>query len=498
MKTTRYALPLFVLMLAAAGIEAQVTFTDTNHTIDVRQQGQIKTVGIVRNLSIVDGRLFFHNADVLFSAPLQEGGLGRATADEQMLQVDDKMEYVVKHPQTGDYFFTKTSNKGVSQLFRLHYDETRNGKPVVSKVKLGKFSSSIEHPVFSATGDLMVFSSDDFYGFGGYDLWYSRMVDGEWQEPRNMGRRINTTGNETAPFIDNDFLYYATNSDFSSTGHDFFCTRLIATSNQSGDTVFTFPIGRSEVQRIPYPLSSLSGDYEMVTVSATQTAVFVSDRNATDQLFVSQGRMDSYLLEGDVENITTGNRLSHVRIDISLASSRNTVLFSQYNGNQGHYRLYLQPEEDYLVTFSTDNYLSNTIEVNTHRTETENLLQSVNYPILLLTFDTLRPYVYQCIHLFGSEVGTDLVNEGQQTLESVARFLQQNPQRSVEITAVYSERSNTNYNRLICTSRLEAIRNFLVKQQAPSENIELATPQTHQVLVNETEVATNAILLQFK
>lgn len=496
----RHILIIILLLLTFTTIEAQVASTDTNHTIQVLQQGQIKTVGKVRNLSIVDNRLFFYNADVLFSAPIEKEGLGRASADEQMHFIDEKMEYVTKCPVTGDYYFTKTNHKGVSLLYRLHFDANKNGKPVISRVKLGKFGSTVEHPTLSSNGDIMVFTSTDFYGFGGYDLWYTQRIDGQWQEPRNMGRRINTTGDEIAPYIVGDMLYYATNSDFSSTGHDIYCTRLIATSNQSGDTVFTFPIGRSTVQRLPNPISSMFNDYEIVMHPTTQTIIFASNRDemGSDQLYVTQNRVDCMMLEGDVENATTGERLPDVRIDVALASKKNNIIFSQRSGQQGYYRLYLQPEENYLITFSTTNFLSNTIEVNTQRTETEDLQQIVNYPILLLTFDTVSSYVYQGVNLFGSEVGTDLIEEGQQTLESVARFLQENPHRAVEITAVYSEQDNRNYNRLICTSRLESVRAFLEKQQVLANNITLNTPQTHQMLVRGTDIESNAIIFKFK
>ena len=51
---------------------------------------------------------------------------------------------------------------------------------------------------------------------GGTDIWYcTRLPNGKWSPPANMGPKVNTNGDEEAPFISNDgkALY------FSSTGH---------------------------------------------------------------------------------------------------------------------------------------------------------------------------------------------------------------------------------------------------------------------------------------
>lgn len=68
----------------------------------------------------------------------------------------------------------------------------------------------------SCDGSLLYFASNRDDGEGGADIWVcERLPDGRWAEPRNLGNKINTEGDEEAPFITNDgkVLY------FSSTGH---------------------------------------------------------------------------------------------------------------------------------------------------------------------------------------------------------------------------------------------------------------------------------------
>ena len=47
----------------------------------------------------------------------------------------------------------------------------------------------------------MVFTSDREGGQGGFDLYYSRLVNGTWTEPVNFGPEINTEYDEYRPIV---------------------------------------------------------------------------------------------------------------------------------------------------------------------------------------------------------------------------------------------------------------------------------------------------------
>lgn len=50
-------------------------------------------------------------------------------------------------------------------------------------------------------GDKMIFASDRAGGFGGYDLYYSDKLNGEWSTPINLGADINTEADEFRPIL---------------------------------------------------------------------------------------------------------------------------------------------------------------------------------------------------------------------------------------------------------------------------------------------------------
>jgi len=78
------------------------------------------------------------------------------------------------------------------------------------------------------SNNLLVFASNREGGFGGYDLYYSRLVDGAWNEPLNFGANINTKYDEYRPIVrpqfdfTNDFMLFSSNRPGGLGGFDLY------------------------------------------------------------------------------------------------------------------------------------------------------------------------------------------------------------------------------------------------------------------------------------
>jgi hypothetical protein len=79
------------------------------------------------------------------------------------------------------------------------------------------------HPSLSENGDFIVFSSDMVNSVGGLDLFVSRKEGEKWGEPENLGKQINTTGNELFATIDaGNNLYFSSDKLPGLGGYDIF------------------------------------------------------------------------------------------------------------------------------------------------------------------------------------------------------------------------------------------------------------------------------------
>ena len=94
----------------------------------------------------------------------------------------------------------------------------------------------INEPGFIATmpnvamvGDqeVLFFCSDMNFNYGGLDIWYSVITDGnQYSLPKSLGEVINSKGNEISPFYDSDEnrLYFASDWHHGFGGFDLFWT----------------------------------------------------------------------------------------------------------------------------------------------------------------------------------------------------------------------------------------------------------------------------------
>lgn len=107
------------------------------------------------------------------------------------------------------------------------------------------------HCTVTPDGLFMYFTSDRAGGFGGRDIYrISKLPDGTWSEPMNLGPSINTPYDEDCPFIaiDNKTLYFSSNGPNSMGGFDVFLS--IRDENNAWST----PIN------LGYPLNSCNDD----------------------------------------------------------------------------------------------------------------------------------------------------------------------------------------------------------------------------------------------
>jgi hypothetical protein len=83
------------------------------------------------------------------------------------------------------------------------------------------------HPTLSSDGKMLIFASDREGSIGGMDLFISRLINRKWSTPQNLGKFINTAGNEFFPFLDSDDdLYFSSDGLPGYGGYDIFSCKF--------------------------------------------------------------------------------------------------------------------------------------------------------------------------------------------------------------------------------------------------------------------------------
>lgn len=204
------------------------------------------------------------------------------------------------------------SNRSAGSLWELDRD---NAGGWALKEKLG-FPVASRHWETSLTerfdGQERIFVSDRPGGMGGRDLYRSVLLpDGTWSEPLNLGRRINTEGEEESPVVSADgrTLVFASNGHQGMGGFDLF--RSVRLDNGS----WSDPVHMGAPLNTPW-------DEAMVSLDASgQTGYLSSARAGGDDMDIYRMDLTESANEalavfiGDIPNWVKGDVLEVKSVD---------------------------------------------------------------------------------------------------------------------------------------------------------------------------------------
>lgn len=154
-----------------------------------------------------------------------------------------------------DYLNNKRRNAKDGTMKLQIYTAFKDGESWSTPVSLPFNTVEHEevHPALSPDGTKLYFSSDRPGGLGGMDLYVSEFRNGTWNEPTNLGDKINSPGNEVFPFVHDDgMLYFASNGWGGLGGLDIFSTMPVQ------DSLWT------EVFNIGTPFNSKKDDFGFI------------------------------------------------------------------------------------------------------------------------------------------------------------------------------------------------------------------------------------------
>ena len=127
---------------------------------------------------------------------------------------------------------------------------------------------SVTTPSLSPDGTRIYFASDKPGGYGGSDLYYCNKKDDYWDNPVNLGPVINTTGNESYPFINSaGELFFSSDGHPGLGGKDIFFSRF-------ADTAWLAPVALDQ------PVNSEYDDFGIVTDPTMGEGYFSSKRGS--------------------------------------------------------------------------------------------------------------------------------------------------------------------------------------------------------------------------
>jgi len=132
-------------------------------------------------------------------------------------------------------YFTKIPNREKNErIFMAKFSTNNKGQTELvmerSPLDFCSENANYSHPTLSSDGNMMIFASDKTGSIGGMDLFISRKTGEKWSSPQNLGKSINTRGNEFFPFLDSqNNLYFSSDGLPGYGGYDIFTCKFNGT-----------------------------------------------------------------------------------------------------------------------------------------------------------------------------------------------------------------------------------------------------------------------------
>ncbi len=171
-----------------------------------------------------------------YYASIKDSVLGRHTIFSPFSSFSYPCEAMTFSQDYNTVFFTMLSKKDTKEkIYMAKF--TPNSKSQTdwvteaSPLNFCTDNASYTHPTLSADEKMMIFASDKEGSVGGMDLFISKRAGDKWSAPVNLGKSINTAGNEFFPFLDSE-----NNLFFSSDGLPGFGGYDIFTCKFNGET----------------------------------------------------------------------------------------------------------------------------------------------------------------------------------------------------------------------------------------------------------------------
>ncbi len=316
-------------------------------------------------------------------------------------------------------------------------------------------------PTIASDGLTLYFASDRPGGYGGIDLYYTvkDQKTGQWSVPQNLGPNINTPGDEKTPFIhsDSETLY------FSSTGHFGFGSYDIFYSRKNEKGVWEEP------ENIGSPINGLTDDTGFFVSSDTKTGYFFSyDEGKVRGRGI--GRYDLYefdlykearpqqisFVKGNITD-SSGNKISGSIVEIKNVATKQ-ISYATVDSSSGEYMLAIKKNTDVVLTMKKENVAFNVTYVSSKNVQPIEAEPSV---VNIVVKEAKEGSSFVLENILYNTNSAELKKESRIILESFAQYLKENPKIKVEIQGHTDNIGNPKDNQALSTNRAFSVKAML-------------------------------------
>ena len=312
--------------------------------------------------------------------------------------------------------------------------------------------TALGHPAVSPAGKYLYYVSDAVGGFGGKDIFRSRLVGNDFGPMENLGPDINTPGDEMFPYVrDSVTLYFASNGHPGMGGLDLFKATQDST-------------GKWHVENLKAPINSMGDDFGITFEGDKEKGFFSSNRNDArgyDHLYSFELPVITIFIEGIVSDVDE-NPIEDATVRIVGKDGLNEKVLAKKDGT---YRVELERDIRYVMMASARGYLNQNFELKTGPEE-----KNETYIVDFYLSPISKPVVIE--NIFYDFDKATLRPESQKALDEMIKMLNDNPNVTIELGAHTDRKGSDQYNERLAQRRAQSVVDYLIAGGIEKERLE--------------------------
>ncbi|WPP51570.1 OmpA family protein [Catalinimonas niigatensis] len=327
-------------------------------------------------------------------------------------------------------------------------------------------------------GNKLYFSSNRPGGYGGFDIYVSTLDDYErWGKPINLGPKINTSGDEDAPFIhaDGETLYFSSTGHLGMGGFDIFKSKYLREK-------WTTPIN------LAYPINTAQDDNYFVIAKNNEYGYYATAREdglggndvyaiLMDKRDFIQEKKDAPLMtltkKKDKETFLVG-KISDLNSGISLEAE---IILSDNEKNIVMTRTFSDPETGtFRVSIPEGTNLGLTVERDGYLFYSQNLKSSELKPFqdnrIVITLQESKVGTIGILkNIFFDTNKSNIRKESLVELNQIYALLKAQPNIVIQINGHTDNVGDDAYNQDLSERRARAVADYLLNFGLSSDRI---------------------------
>ena len=319
-----------------------------------------------------------------------------------------------------------------------------NGKwDEITSLPFNSKDYSTGNPSISKDGKTLYFSSNRPGSIGGVDIWKVAISEsGSYGTPENLGKNVNTEGNESFPFITSDNVLY-----FSSDGKQ----------GLGAMDVYKIDLTKnSEAKNLGKPVNSEKDDFAF-TINENKNIGFVaSNRNGNDDIF-KLIPVCNYEVNAIVTNANSGAIIAEA--NVSILDDKNNIISTIKSNNKGEVSYTVDCEKTYTIQAIKDGFESNSFAVIASNKKGGSIkIDAVLMPISEIITEKevkLKP-------IFFEYNNSNITQQGAFELDKLVQIMKNNEKLIIFVKSHTDNRGTDEFNLLLSDKRVKATIQYVI------------------------------------